>query len=76
MIIGVILGKGNLWKSGADGNCMYYFTRIIGTLAESKSGTTVFFLTSKLSTPSLGSPRNLGFVVTGLAVAEGYRRLS
>lgn len=77
MIIGVILEKGNLWKSGADGNCVYCFTRIrIGTLAERKSGTTVFFLPSKLSTPSLGSPRNLSFVVTGLVVAEGYRYLS
>lgn len=45
-------------------------------LAEHMSGTTVFFLPSKLSTPSLGFPRNLSFVVTGLAVAEGYRHLS
>lgn len=69
--------KGKSVDVVADSNCMHCFAHIrISTLAEPESGITVFFLTSKLSTPSLGSPRNLSFVITGLVVAEEYRHLS
>lgn len=64
MIIGVVLGKENLQMPMADSICFVHVRK--STLADPEAGMLVFFLTSELSPLSLGSPRNLSFVVTGL----------